>query len=101
MQLSIDFNAPVYPVARRTNPHTSHAAAHLAKALAQDHQRTILACLEAHGPLGKDGIGARTQLTGHQVGKRLPELQRLGLVQPTGRTVASESGRQEREWRRV
>lgn len=101
MQLSIDFSAPVYPLARRTDPHTSHAAAHQAKALAADHQRAILACLEAHGPLGKDGIGARTMLTGHAVGKRLPELQRLGLVQPTGRTVPSESGRAEREWRRL
>ena len=98
MQLSIDFAGPV---ARRTDPHTSHAAAHLAKALAADHQRAILACLEAHGPLGKDAIGERTLLAGHAVGKRLPELQRMGLVQPTGRTVASASGRQEREWRRL
>jgi predicted ArsR family transcriptional regulator len=100
MQLSIDFNA-VYPLARRTDPHTSHAAAHQAKALAADHQRAILACLDSHGPMGKDAIGAHTLLTGHQVGKRLPELQRMGLVQPTGRTVPSESGRQEREWRLV
>ena len=40
MQLSIDFNA-VYPLARRTDPDTSHAAAHQAKALAAAHQRAI------------------------------------------------------------
>ncbi|MEY4345264.1 MAG: hypothetical protein RL032_1096 [Pseudomonadota bacterium] len=101
MQLSIDFNAPVYPVARRTDPHTSHAAAHQAKDLAQDHQRAILAALDAHGPMGKDQIGERTLLTGHAVGKRLPELQRMGLAAPTGRRVPSASGRQEREWRRL
>jgi hypothetical protein len=51
--------------------------------------------------LGKDGIGARTQLDGHAVGKRLPELQRMGLIGLTGRTVKSDSGRAEREWRRL
>lgn len=88
-------------LARRTDPHTSHAAAHQAQALAADHQRAILAALNEHGPMGKDAIGVWTMLTGHQVSKRLPELQRMGLVKPTGRTVASESGRQEREWERL
>ena len=97
MQLSIDFA----PRARRTDPETSHAAARQAKALAAAHQLAILTCLQEYGPLGKDGIGARTMLTGHAVGKRLPELQRMGLVTLTGRTVPSESGRAEREWRRL
>ena len=98
MQLCFDL---AEPLARRTDPATSHAAAHQAKELAALHQRTILACLEAHGPLGKDGIGARTQLTGHAVGKRMAELQRMGLVTLTGRNVPSTAGRAEREWRRV
>ena len=98
MQLCFDL---VEPLARRTDPDTSHQAARQAKELAAMHQRTILACLEAHGPLGKDGIGARTQLTGHAVGKRMAELQRMGLVTLTGRNVPSTAGRAEREWRRM
>jgi hypothetical protein len=98
MQLCFDL---AEPLARRTDPATSHAAARQAKELAADHQRAILACLEAHGALGKDGIAARTMLTGHAVGKRMAELQRMGLVMLTGRNVPSTAGRAEREWRRL
>lgn len=96
MQLCFDL---IEPAARRTDPGTSHLAAAQARELAARHHRIILSCLEAHGPLGKDGIAARTQLTGHAIGKRLPELQRLGRIMLTGRTVASTAGRAEREWR--
>jgi len=96
-QIAMDFE----PMARRTDPVTSHLAAAQAKEMAAKHHRTILACLEAHGALGKDGIASRTQLTGHAVGKRLCELERMGLICTTGKTVLSTSGRQEREWRRA
>lgn len=86
------------PVARRADPGTSHAAAKSAVDLAKAHHGVILACLKAHGPLGKDGIAARTRLDGVQVCRRLVELERAGLAQQTGRTVASTAGRQEREW---
>jgi predicted ArsR family transcriptional regulator len=86
------------PLARRSDPGTSKAAAESAQQLAQRHQGLILACLREHGALGKDGIGARTALTGVQVCRRLVELERLGLVRQTGKTVASTAGRQEREW---
>ena len=96
-QLAFSFE----PMARRSDPVTSHLAAASAKELAAAHQRIILACLEAHGALGKDGIASRTQLTGHAVGKRLCELERMGLIRTTGKTVISTAGRQEREWRSI
>ena len=86
------------PQARRTDPETSHAAAAQAKELQGHHQRLILACLEAHGALGKDGIAARTRLDGVQTCRRLTELERAGLILWTGRKVASTAGRLEREW---
>jgi predicted ArsR family transcriptional regulator len=94
MQLSI-FTTPA---ARRTDPATSHAAARSAHALAADHNARILAALRQWGAMGKDGIAHRTGLSGVAVARRLTELERTGLVMLTGRTVESDTGRQEREW---
>jgi len=99
LQLSIFDDAPP-PAARRRDPDTSHAAAASAKELQGEHHRTILACLEQYGCLGKDGIAARARLTSYQVSKRLSELARTGQIVETGRTVPSTAGRQEREWKR-
>jgi predicted Rossmann fold nucleotide-binding protein DprA/Smf involved in DNA uptake len=100
-QLAIDFDAPpIYRperAARRSDPATSHKAAQQARALAADHHGRILAALQ-RGPAGKSAIAARIGLDGHQVGKRMAEMQRAGLVKLTGATVTSESGRAEREW---
>lgn len=93
-QLSLIFDAPL---ARRTDPATSHRAAASARDLQRQHQRLIVAALQA-GPLGKDGIAARTGLSGVAVARRTVELQRAGLIKPTGKTVASAAGRPEREW---
>lgn len=100
-QLAIDFTAPVYVpehAARRTDPATSHAAADQARELAADHHGRILAALREHGPAGKSAIADRIGLDGHQVGKRMAEMQRAGLIALTGRTVQSAAGRGEREW---
>ena len=96
-QLAIDFG--MAPMARRRDPITSHQAAEQAKELRQRHHGLILAALREHGALGKDGIGARTSLTGVQVCRRLDELHALGLIALTGKTVLSTAGRAEREWR--
>jgi len=103
-QLAIDFGTPARPAdtlprARKRDPATSHAAAAAAASLSGEHQAAILAALARFGALGKDGIAARTRLSGVQVCRRLPELERAGLVAPTGRTVPSDSGRAEREFR--
>ncbi len=93
-QLCIDFA----PAARATDPSTSHQAAAQARELAAAHQRAILAALEAHGAMGKDRIGLHAGLDGVAVCRRLTELERMGRVRLTGRTVQSNSGRMEREW---
>lgn len=89
------------PMARRTDPVTSHNAAGSARALAKHHCKAIVLSLWLHGPMGKDAIARRLGLTGVMVARRLPELERQGKAMPTGRTVTSDTGRQEREWRAV
>jgi hypothetical protein len=59
----------------------------------------VLECLQKCGPLGKDGIAARTSLSGVQVCRRLDELAKRKLATPTGRFVQSTMGLQEREWK--
>lgn len=96
-QLSIDFE----PLARNTDPVTSHMAARDAKELAARHHRIVLACLEQHGPSGKDRIAALTSLSGVAVCRRLSELEKAGNARPTGKHVQSAAGRSEREWERI
>lgn len=86
------------PAARRHDPQTSHDAAVAARDMALRQHEAIVTALRAHGPMGKDGIARRLGLTGVAVARRLPELERVGRVRPTGRTVASDTGRAEREW---
>lgn len=95
LQMAFDLEEPR---ARSTDPHTSHAAASSAKELQARHHVLILECLRRYGPLGKDGIAARTRLDGVQTCRRLTELARTGQIRETGRTVLSTAGRQEREW---
>ncbi|HOU64443.1 MAG TPA: hypothetical protein PK861_00225 [Thermomonas sp.] len=86
------------PTARRSDPGTSHAAADQARELTKRHNAIIIHCLQMHGPLGKDGIAARTKLEGVQVCRRLSELKALHMIKPTGKKVCSTAGRAEREW---
>ena len=83
---------------RASDPITSFLAADSVHTFASQHSAAILQCL-ALGPAGKDGIAAHIGLDGHQIGKRLTELEREGLVMLTGAKVQSKSGRLEREWR--
>ena len=89
---------PEFPRVRAHDPLTSFEAAELIKESVSQHHQEILNCLIKHGPLGKDGIAARTNLDGNQVARRLNEMKILGLIQLTGNTVKSNSGRNEREW---
>jgi hypothetical protein len=103
-QTSLDFSPPAaweppIPSARSTDPATSHAAAAQAHELRSRHHALIVECLRRHGPLGKDGIAARTGMTGVAVARRTVELQRNGMIRTTGRTVPSLAGRAEREWK--
>jgi hypothetical protein len=86
--------------ARSLDPVTSHAAAEQFKS-GDLHFKLIVHCLERFGPLGKDGISYLIGLDGNQVARRLFEMARIGLVELTGHTTKSKSGRAEREWRFV
>jgi predicted transcriptional regulator len=92
---------PEFPRVRATDPVTSYEAADSIKEIANQHHNIILECLQKHGPLGKDGISARTNLDGNQVARRLNEMKVLGLIILTGEKVTSNSGRNEREWQAI
>jgi predicted ArsR family transcriptional regulator len=85
--------------ARATDAITSFQAADSIKDVAKMHHEVIVACLQRFGPMGKDGISNTTGLQSNQVARRLSELEKLDLIEQTGITVKSNSGRQEREWR--
>ena len=89
---------PDFPRVRTTDPLTSFEAAEAIKPVVSQHYQTILDCLQKHGSLGKDGIASLTNLDGNQVARRLNEMKVLGLIYLTGKTVKSNSGRNEREW---
>jgi predicted transcriptional regulator len=93
------FDLPIFNRVRSEDPITSYQAADSIKEVAPKHFKIILEALKEHGPMGKDGIASKTGLNPNAVSRRLPELQKLDLVAPTGRTVKSLSGREEREWK--
>jgi hypothetical protein len=84
--------------ARNTDPITSWQAADKAKDLAKAHAALILKTLQEQGPLGKDGIAFFAVMDGHQVARRLPEMEKEGFVGLTSKFVKSIAGRAEREW---
>jgi predicted transcriptional regulator len=93
------FDLPIFNRVRTSDPITSYEAADSAKDLASKHFYTIVDTLKAHGALGKDGIATHSGLESNQVARRLNELSNMGLIELTGRTVRSKSGRNEREWK--
>jgi len=92
------FDLPIFNRVRASDPITSYEAAESAKDLASKHFSMIVDTLKAHGALGKDGIAKHSGLEPNQVARRLNELSNMGLIELTGRTVKSKSGRKEREW---
>lgn len=92
------FAMPDFPRVRANDPLTSFEAAESIKESVSQHHQIILDCLQKHGALGKDGISSRTNLDPNQVARRLNEMKIIGLIELTGNTVKSNSGRNEREW---
>ncbi len=96
----VELPAPTnVPRARNTDPATCKQAAHSVRSVASDHHLRIIGAL--YMPATATEIAAATGLTMVQCARRLPELQALKLVRPTGKTRATASGRQSREWERV
>ena len=83
----------VLPLARRTDPATSHAAANKAASIAPSQRNIIAAALSTPGTVKQ--ISDRCGLSQYAVSKRLPELQRMGLIELTGREIDGC-----REWRK-
>ena len=92
------FGLPIFNRARNSDPVTSHQAADQVTTTSKHFQIIHLALIE-HGPMGKDEIAHFTDLEPNAVARRLPELQKLGLVTLTGKTVLSNAGRKERQWK--
>lgn len=90
------------PLFRQRDPEPSKLAGTAARdsGLVADHERRILEALQL-GPAGKCEIARRSGLTEQQVARRRAALMRAGRVELTGRTVASDSGNREGEWRAV
>jgi predicted ArsR family transcriptional regulator len=86
------------PLFRRTDPVTSKIAGAAAREFKGEHERRIIQALAA-GPGTKDEIASRCGLTEQQVARRMHGLARAGLVETTGSTRPSASGRPERVWR--
>jgi predicted transcriptional regulator len=95
------FDLPIFNRVRNTDPVISYESADAAKDLATKHFGIIVDCLKAHGALGKDGIARHSGLDRNQVSRRLNELEKMNLIELTGRTVKSSAGRNEREWRAI
>ena len=73
----------ILPLARRRDPQTSKAAATRAASVAPSHRNIILAAI-AESPATVKEVAERTGLTQYAVSKRLPELERMGLIAQTG-----------------
>ncbi len=100
MSLKNSYNREAFNRARLGDPETSKKAGESVKNSAYVHAEIIYWCLHKYGPMGKDQIKKLCVFKdGSTVTRRLPELQKMGLIEPTGKEVVSESGRREREWR--
>jgi hypothetical protein len=79
--------------ARRTDPATSHEAGKLAS-LSQGHF-AVLSWLQAHGPATADEV----EESWRGAWRRFSELERAGLIEPTGELRQTRFGRKARVFR--
>lgn len=91
-------NQPALPfdahrLARTENPSTSHAAAAASRELRADHHRTILDVMRCGADWTADEVAVHCQLDRHQIGRRLGELEKSGLVRKSGAQRATATGR--------
>jgi len=86
------------PLCRASDPLTSFMAADRVHEFKADHCTRILMALKRMGTAGAEQIAAMTSLDAYQVRKRLPELERAGMVQSHHETRITSTGRHERLW---
>lgn len=89
------------PVARNTDPDTSHQAARYAAKTAATHRALALRELATAGPRGLTDfdLAARTRIPQTSIGKRRGELRDAGLVEDSGTRRPSPSGTAAIVWR--
>jgi len=85
--------------ARRSDPSTSRAAAESMENASKALMNAIFADLRLNGSGTFEQISLRTGLRPDQVWRRLPDLEKQGLAEPTERTMKGSSGRQQRVWK--
>jgi predicted ArsR family transcriptional regulator len=87
-------------LARTSDPGTSKEAAARVREFAGTHYSKIVAALvKLGGPSGAEQIAAYSKIDAYQVRKRLPELQRQGVVERMDLSRQTASGRHENLWR--
>jgi predicted ArsR family transcriptional regulator len=90
---------PPRTLARRRDPATSQeAAARVAEFAGTHHAKILEALIKIGSPAGAEQIAAYSKIDAYQVRKRLPELDRAGLVRSFEQTRVTASGRHERLW---
>lgn len=82
-----------HQLARATNPETSHQAAAGVRSFRTQHHETILAVMRTSDDWTADEIAIHCHLDRHQIGRRLGELERHGLVQKSGNQRRTAAGR--------
>lgn len=89
------------PLVRATDPDTSHGAAAQAAKRAPRHREIALRVLREALPDGLSDfeLAERTGVPQTSIGKRRLELQRMGLVEPTGERRPSPTGTPAMVWR--
>lgn len=89
-------------MARTSDPVTSHEAAEAAEKLVSDQGQRVLEGLKrAGGKAGASQIGWIVGMEPYAARKRLPELERAGLVRRLEETGMTRSGRREQLWELV
>jgi predicted ArsR family transcriptional regulator len=88
------------PLCRASDPITSFMAADRVKEFKAAHHEKIITVLRTSfwKALGAEQIADLTGLDAYQIRKRLPELQKRGMVQPYQQTRKTATGRHERLW---
>lgn len=94
-----DLNLPLFNNYRSTDPQTSKEAAEKSREFSRGQCIKIIDCLKSHGSMGKTLIAEFSGIGDVAVARRLADLQKAGLAEPTKATQLSASGRNERVWR--
>jgi predicted transcriptional regulator len=82
--------------ARTTDPQTSKDAARAVGGMADEHFRIIFAVIATGGDWTADEIATRCPLDRHQIGRRLGEMEREGMVRVTANQRPTPKGRMAR-----